>query len=198
MPPPSGGLPGLCPPLPYWQVTGLQLHTHHAILGLSAVLQQSWVEGPTSTPTWPLPPPCLRTLHPFPLSLSVKPSASWDPIPLHPQLRGLPPFSPSHQSLWSCHDTSVAPTSSLLIPQPSPKFPETTTHPFALTFDPKAWVSIPSAWTSARCPYSALSVLAPGSLDPHLCPASPGLSPQPPTNKAPGQTQRPQRPSASK
>lgn len=57
-----------------------------------------------------------------------------------------PSLSPSHRSLWSCHDTSVAPTSSLLILQPSPRFPETTTHPFALTFDPKAWVSIPSAW----------------------------------------------------
>ena len=27
----------------------------------------------------------------FPLSLSIKPSASWDHTPLHPQFRGLPP-----------------------------------------------------------------------------------------------------------
>ena len=122
----------------------------------------------------------------FPLSLSIKPSASWDHTPLQPQFRGLPPsLSPSHQSLWSCQDTSLAPTSSLLTPQPSPRLPATTTDFFALTCDPKAWASVPSA--RDPCPVPLLCPLTVGL----RCPASPGLSPQPPKNTAPGQAQRP-------
>ena len=141
-------------------MTGLQHHTHHAVLGLSAVLQQSWVEGPTSTPTWPLLPPCLRTLHPtFPSACQSSPvPLGTPPLCIHSSEVSLPLSFPSVSLELPRHIFG----SHFFTPhrQPSSRLPATTTDLFALTFDPKAWASIPSAWDP--CPVPLLCPLTAG------------------------------------